>query len=182
MFTWPDEDGIRSVMARVSQWPDVESAMAFHQEVLQSGGSDLPQGEFYQSDITEYWLDMFPEGVTAGMVGWSTTVGVAAFHTGFVLLSVLKESMLWDVVITASTEEEAVALGEDLAYRLLEIIPPPCSSLSGYLPTVDDVPAGASVEEYDYTEDKPDQGTESALNLPEVPMPPADDGSCGAPT
>lgn len=182
MFHWPDEDGIRSVMARVSHWPDAASAAAFHEQVLHSGGSDLPDGEFYQSDVTSHELDPAPDGVSAGMVGWTTTVGVAAYHTGYALLSVQQDILLWDVVITASSEAASVALGEDLAHRLIEIAPPPCTALADSLPTEDDMPPGATVEAYEYTRITPGQDTERALNLPAVPISPAEDAGCGTPS
>jgi hypothetical protein len=181
LFRWRGEDGIRSVMVRVSQWDDLDAAASFHDLVLHSGGSNLPLGEFYQSEPTPYALNEIPQGVEAGMVRWTTTVGVAAFETGFALLSMLKGALLWDVVVRASSEMEAVALAGELMFVLAERVPPPCSSLAGYLPEEGDVPIGATAEDYDYPVNSPEFGDMDSLNLPPVPMPTTAERGCGSP-
>src|SRR5690606_1159260 len=69
-----DDSGIRSIVSRVSLWNDEETAAAFQEFVLGKAGSDLPEGEFYESEPVEWAIPGLPEYVTPVAMEWHTTI------------------------------------------------------------------------------------------------------------
>ncbi len=177
------DDEIRSVFARVSRWTDEASAAAFQEYLAGEAGSDLPEGEFYHSEVVEWAVPDAPDDLVVTAMEWSTTVGVAAYHTAWVLCTMRRGPRLWDLWISGAGSGQVRELATDLMTVLGERYPPPCGTLEleDYLPRPEDVPAGMSV--VDYPSGVTPDG-EPWLDIPEAPLePPATpaDTGCGAP-
>ena len=133
-----NDEGVRSLTARVSRWADAAAAEEFRQFVLAGAGSDLPQGEFYQSEPEALALpgDFGEVSVTASR--WNTTVGVAAYRTEWVLLGLRHDTLVWDIRISGAApgplQDLAASLAADLPSRSLG------DDLFRLLPGVDEVP------------------------------------------
>ncbi len=115
------EDPIRSVSVRVSAWADEADAERHRGQVVARAGSDLPLGEFYQSEPVRSVLPPELSTLPATAMTWNTTVGVAAYRTEWVLLSARRETVVWDLGISggepAPVLDLAVALAIDLTAR-----------------------------------------------------------------
>jgi hypothetical protein len=177
-----DDDGIRWIFARVSLWPDEDDAAWFQEYLAGEAGSDLPEGEFYQSDLEDWEVPDVPDGLAVTATEWNTTVGVAAYRTEWVQFTMRRGAQLWDLWISGAERGPVRDLATDLMVVLGERYPPPCGTLElvDYLPQPEDVPAGMEVTgEPGILEE-----TDSWLAIPEVPViPPATpvDAGCGAP-
>jgi hypothetical protein len=139
-----EEDGIRSLTARVSQWADAAAAEEFRQLVIAGAGSNLPLGEFYQSEPVASPVAADAEDSPATMIGWYTTVGAAGFVTEWVLLAIRRDRLTWDLRISGAEpgplQELAAAFAEDLPNR------EPGNDLFSLLPADDEVPEGLELE------------------------------------
>lgn len=140
------EDPIRSVGARVSRWRDPDVAEVHRQVVIANAGSDLPQGEFYRSDLVEQPLADGLATLPATAMTWTTTAGVAAYRTEWAMLTARQGVIFWVLWIgggeTSLVLEFAVALATDLTARNHGA----GSDLAEWLPTPDQVPDGMGVE------------------------------------
>ena len=143
-FAGGDEEGIRSLTARVSLWADAASAEEFRQLVIAGAGSNLPLGEFYQSEPVASPVAANAEDSPATMIGWYTTVGAAGFVTEWVLLAIRRDRLTWDLRISGAEpgplQELAAAFAEDLPNR------EPGNDLFSLLPAADEMPEGLELE------------------------------------
>ncbi len=135
------EDEIRSVWVRVSRWPDDEAAETGRGMIVAGAGSDLPDGEFYQTDPEELPDPDLPSDIDASLLGWTTTVGVAAYRTGWALLAMRRESLVWAIVVGAADLEIAADLTSALATGLAGRELTAGGDLASLLPDEDDLPA-----------------------------------------
>ena len=177
------DDMVRSVFTRVSLWPDEDDAAWFQRHLAGEAGSDLPAGEFYQSEVEEWAVPGVPDDLVVIAMEWSTTVGVAAYHTAWLLFTMRRGAQVWDLWISAAGREQARDLASDLMVELGERVPPPCGTLEleEYLPTPEDVPAGMSVVGNPAEQPRED---DEWLDIPVAPMGPSAtpvDSGCGAP-
>jgi len=140
------DSAVRSVSARVSLWRDAESAEAHRQFIISGAGSDLPDGEFYQSEPVEYPLPADLASLPATAMTWNTTVGVVAYRTEWVLLTARRQTIVWDLWFSGAEPEPvqdlAVSLAEDLTGREHA----PGSDLARLLPGPDQIPEGLDLE------------------------------------
>jgi hypothetical protein len=147
-----DDDGVRSVTVRVSRWADPELAATYRQEAIRAAGSNLPLGEFYQSEPVDHPipddLSLYP----ASARSWYTTVGAAGYVTDWVLLAVRNETLVWEVRVSGAEGTPLLNLAIDLAFTLTSR--KPGDDLFALLPGQEDVPEGLTLE---YT--KSPQGT-----------------------
>ncbi len=143
-FIATSDDVIRSLGVRVSQWVDDEAAEEHRQFALANAGSNLPEGEFYQTEPVELNLplDLVLYPVTA--MGWHTTVGVAAYRTEWVLLAVRRDTLVWEVRVSGAEVEPVLELAGSvvapLTWREIEL------DLFSLLPSEDDVPENLALE------------------------------------
>lgn len=139
-----DDDGVRSLAARVSRWADVDSAEGFYQYLLSAAGSNLPLGEFYQSEPVDHPIPEEDLAAPAGARGWHTIVGAAGYVTEWILLVVQRETLLWDIRVSGAEGVDlldlAVATAADLTSR------EPGDDLFALLPAAGEVPEGLVVE------------------------------------
>lgn len=137
---------IRSVSARVSLWPDAEAAEAHRQFIVAGAGSDLPEGEFYQSEPVVYGLPADLASLPATALTWNTTAGVAAYRTEWVLVTARRQTIVWDCWCSGAEPESvrdlAVTIALDLTSRELAAE----SDLARLLPGPDQVPEGLDLE------------------------------------
>jgi hypothetical protein len=124
---------VRQVFARVSRWADAEAATRFGVYVLHQAGSNLPEGEFYQTEPVDLVIPPDRLAPPAMARRWQTIVGAAAFTTDVVILVVQRETLLWDLRIRGSIEANVPDIAIDLAADLVE--------RDWSLPLVDLVPA-----------------------------------------
>jgi hypothetical protein len=139
-----DDDGVRSITVRVSQWDDPELAETYRQEVIRNAGSNLPMGEFYQSEPVDLPV---PEGELAPPAtarGWYTTVGAAGYVTDWILLVTQRETLVWEVRVSGAEGTPLLDLATDLAFTLTSR--EPGDVLFALVPGEDDVPAGLVLE------------------------------------
>jgi len=140
------EDPIRSVSVRVSEWADEDAADHHREQVVDRAGSDLPRGEFYQSEPVRHVLPPELSTLPATAVTWNTTVGVAAYRTEWVLLSARRQAVVWDLGISggepAPVLDLAVALAMDLTARSVVA----GSDLDRLLPKPGQLPDGMTLE------------------------------------
>ncbi len=140
------DDPIRSLGARVSRWRDLEAAEEHRQTMIADAGSDLPQGEFYQSGLLEKPLPDDVAALPATAMTWITTAGAAAHRTEWALLTARREAIVWDLWISGGEPDPvldlAVALASDLTARELAA----GSDLAALLPAPDEVPDGMTVD------------------------------------
>lgn len=142
-----EDDMIRSVYARVSVWADENAAEEHRQFMIANAGSNLPDGEFYQSTPIEYQLplDLVIYPVTA--MGWNTTVGVAAYRTEWILLSVRRSSVVWDLKIAGAETQPVLDLAGTMAASLTRReLSAEGRDLFRLLPREADVPDGLTLE------------------------------------
>jgi hypothetical protein len=177
------DDGIRTISARVSLWPDEHDAAWFQEFLANEAGSDLPDGEFYQSPLEEWKVPGVPDDLTVTAIEWNTTVGVAAYRTEWIQVTMRRGSHLWDIWISGAERELVRDLATDLMGVLGERIPPPCGTLEleEYLPQPEDVPDGMEIVDFE-----PGAASDGQfwLTIPDVPViPPATpvDTGCGGP-
>lgn len=139
-------DPIRSVSVRVSAWADEDAAERHREQVAARAGSDLPLGEFYQSEPVRHVLPPELSTLPATAMAWNTTVGVAAYRTEWVLLSARRETVVWDLGISggesAPVLDLAVALAIDLTARDFAA----GSDLARLLPYPGQLPDGMTLE------------------------------------
>jgi hypothetical protein len=139
-----DEDGIRTVSARVSRWADAAAAEEFRQLVIAGAGSNLPMGEFYQSEPAAVEVPDEALAEPATMIGWHTTVGAAGFVTEWVLLAVRRDTLMWDLRVSGAEADEAADVAVRLATDL--VAREPGDDLFALLPAADDVPEGLTLD------------------------------------
>lgn len=147
LFRWPVNNDLRSVAIRIRQWSDPDLAASNQNALMEAAGPDMPEGEFYATDTVELDVPDRDEDDSIGLVGWTTTVGVAAYQTGYALLSIQRGTILWDATITAASLDHAAGFAPDLHSILLDDLTT-CSLIDGFLPDVNDMPAGATEETY----------------------------------
>jgi hypothetical protein len=149
-FTWPTDDGPRSVWMQVEQFASSDVATVAQDAVMNEFVPEpLPKGEFYGSGLQIIEVRDMPADVDARMHAWSTIVGVAAYTTGYAAFTVREGPILWSGIVVTSRPDTAVGLASELIDRTRED-QPPCSSLEWGLPTEDDLPNGARQEEIPY--------------------------------
>jgi len=156
-----EEDGIRTVSARVSRWADAAAAEEFRQRVIAGAGSNLPMGEFYQSEPEEQPI---PDGTLddpATLVTWYTTVGAAGFVTEWALLAVRRDTLLWELRVSGAEADAVTEVAVSLAISL--VAREPGDDLFALLPAADEVPAGLTL---DYT-----MSPEGTFNPEGTPIP-----------
>lgn len=156
---------IRSVSVRVSRWAEEDAAERHRERSIDGAGSVLPEGEFYQTEPVRSELPPELSALPATAMAWSTTVGVAAYHTEWVILAARRATLVWDLRVGGGeawpVRDVTVALAHDLTSRES----PTGASLFHLLPGADDVPDGLRLD-YRMTPD----GTFNAEGMP-VPEP-----------
>jgi hypothetical protein len=147
-----NDDGVRSVTARVSQWAGPELAGTFREDVIRNAGSNLPMGEFYQSEPVDHPIPEDALAPPASARSWYTTVGAAGYVTDWLLLVTQRETLVWEVRASGAEGIPLLDLAIDLAADLTSRAPE--DGLFALLPGQEDVPEGLTLE---YT--KSPQGT-----------------------
>jgi hypothetical protein len=132
------DDGVRSVTVRVSQWADPDLAETYRQEVIRAAGSNLPIGEFYQSEPVDHPVPDDQSLYPASARSWYTTVGAAGYVTDWVLLAVRNETLVWEVRASGAEGTPLLDLAIDLAFALTSRVQG--DDLFVLLPGDDDVP------------------------------------------
>lgn len=132
-----NEQVIRSASVRVSTWPNEDKAEEIRLWLTEGAGSNLPDGEFYQSEPIVYANSMLLVDDTS-IVGWTTTVGVAAYRTEWVLLTMRKGSVVWDLRVSGSDAKSVRNFASDLASRLTDR--EVTTDLFDLLPTEEEMP------------------------------------------
>jgi hypothetical protein len=120
--TWlaPAAADLRLVLVRVSRWPDSNAAARFGAYALTQAGSDLAEGEFYQSEPVDLVVPRDRLEPPAIARGWLTTVGAAAFTTDCVLLVVQRDDLVWDIRVGGAIEAGVLGIAVDLAADLVD--------------------------------------------------------------
>lgn len=135
---------VRSLTVRVSRWANTDRAANLGQSLLAGARSNLPVGEFYQTDAVDVPIPEDALTPPAGARRWRTIIGVAAFTTEWLVLVVQRETLLWDFRVSGgknvSLLDVAVALAAEITGRERG------DSLFTLLPTADDVPRGMVVQ------------------------------------
>ena len=139
-----DDDGVRSVTVRVSRWADPELAETYRQEAIHAAGSNLPLGEFYQSEPVDHPIPDDQSMYPASARSWYTTVGAAGYVTEWVLLAVRNETLVWEVRVSGAEGTPLLDLAIDLAFTLTSR--EAGDDLFTLLPDDDDVPEGLALE------------------------------------
>jgi hypothetical protein len=144
-----EEAPIRSLSVRVSRWADVEAAEAHRQATITVAGSDLPDGEFYQTDPVAYPVPAELVDFSSTIMGWNTTIGVAVYRTEWALLAVRRETLVWDLQIGGAEVKPVLDLAGTMAIDLVkrEIAPSLDRGLWSLLPDEADVPEGLTLED-----------------------------------
>ncbi len=140
-------DPIRSASVRVSVWADEAAAEAHRQATIDDAGSDLPEGEFSQSEPVEYPLPDDLSTLPASAMTWHTTAGVAAFRTEWGLLAARRGTLVWDIRIGGAERESVLDLAVTLALDLTSREYAAGSDLARLLPTPGQLPDGMILEE-----------------------------------
>jgi hypothetical protein len=123
---------------------DDTAAEAYRQDALANAQTNLPQGEFYQTEPVELQLppDLVPYPATA--IGWHTTVGIAAYRTDWVLLAVRRDALVWEVRVSGAEGQPILDLaGSTVAPLTLREAD---GDLFSLLPGEDDVPENLALE------------------------------------
>jgi len=131
---------IRPISVRVSTWPDADAAEAHRQRLVDGAGSNLPEGDFYQSEPVRYVLHPDLSTLPATAMGWHTTAGVAAYRTNRVLLTARREAIVWDLWLSGTEPEPVLDLASTIALDLTRRAV--TDDLFVALPCGDDVPEG----------------------------------------
>lgn len=143
-----EEQPIRSLSVRVSRWADARAAEDNRLSTIDGAGSGLPEGEFYQTDPVVRVLPPDLAEIPATIIGWHTSVGVATYRAEWALLSVRRETLVWDLRIGGAEVEPVLDLAGTMAVDLVtrDIVPSPDGILWSLLPANDDVPDGLTLE------------------------------------
>lgn len=135
---------VRTLRVRVSRWNTAGRAEEFGQSLLAGARSDLPEGEFYQTDAVDVPVPEDSLAPPAGARKWRTFVGAAGFTTEWLVLVVRRDTLLWDFRVSGRKDVSplavTLALAADVTSRELG------DSLSALLPAAEDVPQGMVVE------------------------------------
>jgi hypothetical protein len=177
-----DDSGLRTIVARTSVWADEETAGAFQEHSIALAGSDLPDGEFYQSEPEE-WVDPdFPAEVPVMAVEWHTTIGYAAYRTEWGLFTVRRGTMVWEFWISGAEREPVREHGVLMMNAMLGYTAPDCSldEADGFLPQSDAIPDGMDEVQDEVADDGLDYPVMPMISVPELQATPK--ARCGPPT
>lgn len=177
-----DDSGIRSIVSRVSLWTDEESAATFQEFVVGKAGSDLPEGEFYESEPVEWSVPGLPEYVTPAAMEWHTTIGFAAYRTEWGLYTMRRDAMVWDIWIGGAERGQVRDVAVTMLAAPLGYLAPDCWSgeAADFLPRADVIPDGLERIEGEVADDDLDFPVVPSIATPNPAATPAVAG-CGDP-
>ncbi len=182
LYRADDDSGIRSIVSRVSLWDDEERAAAFQEFVMGKAGSDLPEGEFYESDHVEWAISGLPDDVTPAAMEWHTTIGFAAYRTEWGLYTMRKDAMVWDIWISGAEREQVRDTAVAMLADPLTHLDPDCWSgeATDFLPRADVIPNEVERIEGEVADDDLDFPVVPSIATPLPVATPATPG-CGDP-
>ena len=117
------DDAVRGLLAQVSRWSDAGAASRYGVSILNQAGSDLPEGEFYQTEPVDHPIPPGEIAPPAMARGWQTIVGVAAYTTDIVLLVVQRDDLIWSFRTSGARDAGVLGITIDLAAGLVDRSP-----------------------------------------------------------
>jgi hypothetical protein len=173
-----DDSGIRTMVARASLWEDEDEASAFQEYLAGRAGSDLPEGEFHESEPQEWTVPGPPENTMVTAMEWHTVIGFAAYRTEWVLCTMRRDTLLWDVWISGAERAQV----RDYVRRLMTSLTcqdgPDCGTgeVEEFLPRPEDIPDGMEQVRGEVADDDLDFPVVPSISTPDSEGIPMTDG------